>query len=99
MELLNEVNLRKINHENIYCHNTAILILVFAYRRGQLTYVVKHLRAMNKDTQSSKSLLTKFYELLWFWSEYYTNQGRGDQFRILRDVLDLMTKAQTRSIL
>lgn len=75
-ELLNEVDLRKINHENICCLNTAILISVFAYRRGELAYVVKQLRAMNDDTESSGSLLTKFRELLWFWSEYYTHRGR-----------------------
>ena len=95
-ELLNEADLRKINHENISCRNTAILISIFACHRG--AYVVKQLRTMNKDTQLSESLLTKFRELLWFWSEYYTHRGRGDQFRILRDVLDLMSNAQARYV-
>ncbi|CAM9567319.1 unnamed protein product, partial [Laminaria digitata] len=35
-DLMCVVNLETINHENICCLNTAVLILIFADRRGQL---------------------------------------------------------------
>jgi len=103
-ELLNEVDLRKINHENICCLNTAILISVFAYRRGELPDVVKQLRTMNEEATTSdepgeKRILTKFRELLWFWSEYYTHRGRDRlslefsshlRFREWKHVVDLL---------
>lgn len=38
-DLMCVVNLETINHENICCLNTAVLILVFADRRGQLAEV------------------------------------------------------------
>jgi len=74
-ELLNEVDLRKINHENICCLNTAILISIFAYRRGELADVVQQLRVFN-DNAEGNNLLMKFRELLWFWLEYYTHRGK-----------------------
>lgn len=84
-ELLNEVDLRRINHENICCLNTAILISIFAHRRGDLAKLVAQLRAMDGNSKQSESsittngatsLLTRFRALLWFWSEYYTHRGR-----------------------
>ena len=38
-DLMCVVNLETINHENICCLNTAVLILIFADRRGQLAEV------------------------------------------------------------
>lgn len=38
-DLMGVVNLETINHENICCLNTAILILIFADRRGELAEV------------------------------------------------------------
>lgn len=38
-DLMGVVNLETINHENICCLNTAVLILIFADRRGQLAEV------------------------------------------------------------
>lgn len=103
-ELLNEVDLRKINHENICCLNTAILISVFAFRRGELPDVVKQLRTMNKEAATGnepggETILTKFRELLWFWSEYYSHRGRDRlslefsshlRFREWKHVVDLL---------
>lgn len=40
-DLMGVVNLETINHENICCLNTAVLILIFADRRGELAQVSK----------------------------------------------------------
>lgn len=45
-DLMGVVNLETINHENICCLNTAVLILIFADRRGQLAEVRKKKKKM-----------------------------------------------------
>lgn len=53
-DLLLVVDLRNINHENICCLNTAVVIAVFAHRRRQLSLLLQELRLMNDEEQESK---------------------------------------------
>ena len=46
-DLLSVVNLRNINHENICCLNTAIVVTIFAYRRNELYQMIHELSTMN----------------------------------------------------
>jgi len=84
-DLLESVNLFNINHENICCLNTAIIISIFAYRRKQLSIVINQLRSMKRKridsfkqspSQEPVDILVNYRQLLWFWSEYYFNRGR-----------------------
>lgn len=43
-DLLGVVDLRNINHENICCLNTAVVVAIFAHRRRQLSRVLEELR-------------------------------------------------------
>jgi hypothetical protein len=53
-DLLGVVDLRNINHENICCLNTAVVIAIFAYRRHQLHTLLQDLREMNDEERESK---------------------------------------------
>ena len=50
-DLLGVVDLRNINHENICCLNTAVVVLIFAHRR-------KHLSALLRELQSKTIVKT-----------------------------------------
>jgi len=52
-DLLGVVDLRNINHENICCLNTAVVIAIFAHRRQQLAALLQELRQMNSDERES----------------------------------------------
>eukprot|EP00957_Ditylum_brightwellii_P071834 5460236-Ditylum_brightwellii.AAC.1 len=148
-DLLGVVDLQNINHENICCLNTAVVLSIFAFRRKQLAEVLDGLSFINKEEEcfmsrsqrgsvidhrnrnhhhhadkndivsnlhsltigienapshndtknngvegrplflqnnrkNGKKSTERFYgptsrnfrELLWFWTEYYTNRGR-----------------------
>ena len=70
-DLLGVVDLRNINHENICCLNTAILLSVFAHRRGQINGLIESLR---HNTSNFDDDIVNFRQLLWFWKEYYTHR-------------------------
>jgi hypothetical protein len=53
-DLLVVVDLRNINHENICCLNTAVIIAIFAHRRHQLSALLDELRQMNDEEKESK---------------------------------------------
>jgi hypothetical protein len=53
-DLLGVVDLRNINHENICCLNTAVVIAIFAHRRHQLSALLEELRQMNDEEKESK---------------------------------------------
>jgi hypothetical protein len=53
-DLLGVVDLRNINHENICCLNTAVVIAIFAHRRHQLSASLEELRQMNDEEKESK---------------------------------------------
>ena len=53
-DLLGVVDLRNINHENICCLNTAVVIAIFAYRRQQLHILLQDLRIMNEEERETK---------------------------------------------
>ena len=52
-DLLGVVDLRNINHENICCLNTAVVITIFAHRRQQLASLLQDLKRLNDDEQES----------------------------------------------
>eukprot|EP00903_Cladosiphon_okamuranus_P008770 g8401.t1 len=52
-DLMCVVNLETINHENICCLNTAVLILIFADRRGQLAELLEAVRKLPAGKGSS----------------------------------------------
>jgi hypothetical protein len=53
-DLLGVVDLRNINHENICCLNTAVVIAIFAHRRQQLAPLLTELSEMNDEEKESK---------------------------------------------
>jgi hypothetical protein len=53
-DLLGVVDLRNINHENICCLNTAVVIAIFAHRRKQLALLLGELRQMNDEEKETK---------------------------------------------
>jgi hypothetical protein len=53
-DLLGVVDLRNINHENICCLNTAVVIAIFAHRRRQLALLLDELRHMNEEEKESR---------------------------------------------
>lgn len=53
-DLLGVVDLRNINHENICCLNTAVVIAIFAHRRQQLSSLLSELSLMNDEEKESK---------------------------------------------
>ena len=53
-DLLGVVDLRNINHENICCLNTAVVIAIFAHRRWQLSMLLEELRHMNDEEKETK---------------------------------------------
>jgi hypothetical protein len=57
-DLLGVVDLRNINHENICCLNTAVVIAIFAHRRHQLSALLEELRQMNDEEKESKRRAT-----------------------------------------
>jgi hypothetical protein len=53
-DLLGVVDLRNINHENICCLNTAVVIAIFASRRHQLHTLLQDLKRMNDEERETK---------------------------------------------
>ena len=53
-DLLNVVDLRNINHENICCLNTAVVIAIFAHRRNELHNLLQDLRRINHEERETK---------------------------------------------
>ena len=52
-DLLCVVDLRNINHENICCLNTAVVVSVFASRRDQLSGVLRELKRLSTEEQEA----------------------------------------------
>ena len=53
-DLLGVVDLSNINHENICCLNTAVVIAIFAHRRQQLHILLQDLKRMNNEERENK---------------------------------------------
>ena len=53
-DLLGVVDLRNINHENICCLNTAVVVAIFAHRRHELHNLLQGLRRMNHEERETK---------------------------------------------
>ncbi|KAL3661639.1 hypothetical protein V7S43_013398 [Phytophthora oleae] len=75
-DLMTIVNIDDINHENICCLNTAIVILVFQHRRRRLPAILEALRDHEDVSGKQGYICDNFRRLLWFWIQYYTPRGR-----------------------
>ncbi|DAZ98961.1 TPA: hypothetical protein N0F65_000493 [Lagenidium giganteum] len=75
-DLMTIVTLDDVNHENICCLNTAIVILIFQNRRHRLGAILDALRVHEGSADQQGSICGNFRELLWFWIHYYTPRGR-----------------------
>lgn len=53
-DLLEVVNLNNINHENICCLNTAVVITIFANRRDELHNLLRNLKQMDEDDRKAR---------------------------------------------
>jgi len=53
-DLLGVVDLRNINHENICCLNTAVVIAIFASRRNELDSLLQDLGRLNVEERETK---------------------------------------------
>ncbi|KAI9914207.1 hypothetical protein PsorP6_006236 [Peronosclerospora sorghi] len=75
-DLMTIVTIEDINHENICCLNTAIVILVFQHRRQRLPIVLDALRDHEDASGKQGYVCDNFRRLLWFWIQYYSPRGR-----------------------
>ena len=69
------VDLESVNHENICCLNTAIIIFIFGRRRGLLAQLIKKIDEL-EEARPPLQLKQNFRRNLWFWTAYYTHRGR-----------------------
>jgi hypothetical protein len=53
-DLLSVVDLKNINHENICCLNTAVVVAIFANRRQQLAGLLEELRTLSSEEKDAK---------------------------------------------
>ena len=53
-DLLSVVDLRNINHENICCLNTAVVIAIFAHRRHELAALLQELRQLSNNERQQR---------------------------------------------
>ncbi|KDO23592.1 hypothetical protein SPRG_10787 [Saprolegnia parasitica CBS 223.65] len=74
-DLMGIVSMDDINHENICCLNTAIVMFVFEHRKARLPHLLHALRQHDAEVGAS-ALCVNFRHLLWFWVQYYTPRGR-----------------------
>ncbi|TMW64465.1 hypothetical protein Poli38472_011345 [Pythium oligandrum] len=75
-DLMTVVTLDDVNHENICCLNTAIVILLFQHRRKRLPVILDALRSHEDMSGKAGYVCVNFRALLWFWIQYYTPRGR-----------------------
>ncbi|CAI5739725.1 unnamed protein product [Hyaloperonospora brassicae] len=75
-DLMTIVTMDDINHENICCLNTAIVIFVFQHRRQRLPAILEALRDYEEVSGKQGYVCNNFRGLLWFWIQYYTPRGR-----------------------
>ncbi|RLO03722.1 hypothetical protein DYB28_007799 [Aphanomyces astaci] len=71
--LMTIVTLDDINHENICCLNTAVVMLVFEHRQRRLP---RMLELQTEVDDGNTDLCVNFRSLLWFWVQYYVPRGR-----------------------
>ena len=75
-DLMTIVTLDDVNHENICCLNTALVILIFQHRRARLPAILEALRDHEELAGKTGYVSSNFRSLLWFWIQYYTPRGR-----------------------
>lgn len=75
-DLMTVVSMEDVNHENICCLNTAIVILIFQHRRRRLPAILEALRSHEELSGKEGYICRNFRGLLWFWIQYYTPRGR-----------------------
>ncbi|ETV99296.1 hypothetical protein H310_08028 [Aphanomyces invadans] len=75
--LMSIITMDDINHENICCLNTAVVMLVFEFRKHRLPRMLEALRQQEAEVgDSAVNLCLNFRTLLWFWIQYYIPRGR-----------------------
>jgi hypothetical protein len=74
-DLMRVVDFRSINHENICCLNTVILMMIHRCRQSGIEGLTLELDAI-RGAEDGEATLANFRRLLWFWSEYYEKRGR-----------------------
>ncbi|KAF0720761.1 Aste57867_40 [Aphanomyces stellatus] len=78
-ELMTIVTMEDINHENICCLNTAVVMFVFEHRKHRLATMLEALRQQECEVETKHPegyLCSNFRSLLWFWVQYYIPRGR-----------------------
>ncbi|CAK4668208.1 unnamed protein product [Aphanomyces euteiches] len=78
-ELMTIVTMDDINHENICCLNTAVVMFVFQHRKNRLGAILEALRQQESEVETKHPagyLCSNFRSLLWFWIQYYIPRGR-----------------------
>lgn len=68
-KLMISVSIDQIDHENVCCINTTLIIVILAFRHDSLADL---LQAIERE----KPCKENFRKLLWFWKEYYAFRGR-----------------------
>ena len=88
LRLMCAVTIGTVNHENICCLNTALVMLILVESNGELASVLAKIRKLadadgngsdeseNNARYRSKKVMRNFRELLWYWQEYYLRRGR-----------------------
>jgi hypothetical protein len=83
--LVRAVDLSVMDHSNICCLNTMLILMVLAHRRGCLAELLTEVdreelvRPHPKLSTCRAHLIPwrrNFREVLWFWQEYYTHRGK-----------------------
>jgi len=60
MRLMDVVNIRSVNHENVCCVHTALTMLIMSHRRGQLASTLDAVRTLADDRVKSACLAKLF---------------------------------------
>ena len=91
LRLMGTISVHSINHENICCLNTALVIFILAHERGQLATLLENARIlfyhqnipapalegiMSEFPDDEIACFVNFRKLLWYWREYYLRRGR-----------------------
>lgn len=86
-DLLEVVNLKNINHENICCLNTAVVITIFANRRGELHNLLKDIKQMDDDEREARAHHSKMSNDN---SEVASKQNKNKRNTILQNFREVL---------
>ncbi|KFM66261.1 Short transient receptor hypothetical channel 4-associated protein, partial [Stegodyphus mimosarum] len=109
-KLLSLINIHSLTQENVSCLNTALVILMFGLKKGELPKYLQIL-ATNQDncfvaTSEHAGILDNLRDLLLFWQEHYLQKDKDCTilerssripFQEWRDAVSLLTKEDTQN--